>query len=106
MKLMNEFELTHDLTILSSFLSPFIYSGTSLSCIRKEGVDVVSSLLSRGVDINGRNHNGDTALMRACYGGNEAVVSLLIERGANIEIKNKVSVCALPSHRRHSAFFA
>jgi len=52
----------------------------------------VSSLLSRGVDINGRNLNGDTALMRACYGGNEAVVSLLIREEQTLKSRIR-SVC-------------
>jgi len=72
----------------------------------REGVDVVSSLLSRGVDINGINLDGDTALMRACYGGNEAVVSLLIERGANIEIKNKVRCVPCPLSLSISCFLS
>jgi len=78
-------------------VSPINYlRNISLLHQKKKESMLCPSLLSRGMDINERNLNGDTALMRACYGGNEAVVSLLM-RGANIEIKSKVSVCALPS---------
>jgi ankyrin repeat protein len=34
----------------------------------------------------------ETALMTASYHGHERVVSLLIERGANIDIQNNVSI--------------
>ena len=50
--------------------------------------DVVSSLLSRGIDIDQKNRYGNTALIDASSMGHERVVSLLIERGANIDIQN------------------
>ena len=58
----------------------------------REDISVVSSLLSEGVDINGKNRVGDTPLHRASYGGNDSVVSLLVERGANLTIKNTVRI--------------
>ena len=54
--------------------------------------DLVCSLLSRGVDINQKNSYGYTALILASYNGHERVVSLLIERGANIDIQNNVRI--------------
>ena len=54
--------------------------------------NLVSSLLSQGIDIDGKNRYGYTALFGASANGQERVVSLLIERGANIDIQNNVRI--------------
>ena len=58
--------------------------------------DVVCSLLSQEkspiLNINQKNISGDTALIWASCNGDERVVSLLIERGANLDRQNKVSI--------------
>jgi ankyrin repeat protein len=53
--------------------------------------DLVSSLLSRGLNIN-ENSGGCTALLAASNYGHERVVSLLIERGVNIDIQDNVRI--------------
>jgi ankyrin repeat protein len=55
-------------------------------------ISVVSSLLSEenGIDVNAQNRDGSTALMMASQAGHERVVSLLLERGAQLEIPNMV----------------
>jgi len=59
---------------------------------RRGDYNLVSSLLSQGINIDGQNRYGDTALIDASYYGHERVVSLLIERGANIDIQNNVRI--------------
>jgi hypothetical protein len=54
--------------------------------------DLVCSLLSEGRDINQKNSYGDTALIVASANGHERVVTLLIERGAILDIQNNVSI--------------
>ncbi len=63
-----------------------------VSAAREGDYDVVFSLLSQGINIDGKNSDGWTALIWASYYGHERVVSLLIERGANIDIQNKVRI--------------
>lgn len=44
----------------------------------------VTAMLDRGADVNARNERGETALMVAAYVGNDAVASLLLDRGADV----------------------
>ena len=64
-----------------SNIDQFVYAA------RSGDYNLVSSLLSRGINIDGKDRSGDTALIDASRSGNERVVSLLIERGANIDIQ-------------------
>jgi ankyrin repeat protein len=45
-------------------------------------------LLRAGVDVKARCFSGWTALMRACNGGHYEIAKVLIEAGADINIKN------------------
>ena len=47
------------------------------------GLEVVRLLLEAGVDVNGQNKHGLTALHYACYSSNLKVAELLLERGAD-----------------------
>ncbi len=56
-------------------------------------VSEVSSLLSSGVDINGiHSSNGQTALHVASLRGFDSIVSLLLQRGADIHKKDNVII--------------
>ncbi len=44
----------------------------------------VSLLIDRGADINSKNRNGETALMKAEYQGNANILMLLVKYGADI----------------------
>ncbi|KAL2124623.1 hypothetical protein VTJ04DRAFT_988 [Mycothermus thermophilus] len=58
--------------------------GVALRAAAQNGyVDLVQSLLDRGVDINGADENGRTALHQASRNGHENIVDLLLRRGAN-----------------------
>jgi hypothetical protein len=53
-------------------------------------------LLDHKADINARHNNGQTSLILACFSsGNEDTALLLIERGADIHLKNKWNEDAL-----------
>lgn len=51
-----------------------------------EALEAVHLLLERGADVNAVDSNGDTAMHGAAYGNFPAVVKLLADRGADINI--------------------
>jgi ankyrin repeat protein len=55
----------------------------------KDTLESVTLLLDLGVDPNGADLNGNTALFGAVPKGFDAVIQLLVERGANVNVKNK-----------------
>ncbi|SPN98622.1 uncharacterized protein DNG_01667 [Cephalotrichum gorgonifer] len=68
------------------------YSGNSKiwelsNATRYGNIAVVKQLLEDGVDVNSRDSQGRTPLLRASRGGHPAVVHLLLEYGANTELK-------------------
>jgi len=103
---------------------------TSLMAASQEGhINIVKDMLKHGADINAKDHKGQTALMHAAIGGtvsfiteegspapdeneieqaisekiksNKAVVSLLIESGANIQEKDNNGMSALDHALEH-----
>lgn len=48
----------------------------------------LADFLDHGVPINVRDVNGNTLLMLAAYSGHAGTVSLLLERGADAELRN------------------
>jgi ankyrin repeat protein len=54
----------------------------------------------KGADINLQVNGGCTPLMLACFYGHEAVVRLLLERGANATLRDKSGRTALSFARR------
>ena len=61
--------MNHDLCSLEEFLNHS----------RENNLEGVNDCLSRGVDVNTKNQYGTTALMVACYAGNSAIVSRLVQ---------------------------
>ncbi len=62
----------------------------SLHPAAEEGnVDIVKSLLERGVDINGCDATNRTPLDKAACKGNIEIVRLLIERGAEVDSRDQ-----------------
>ena len=59
---------------------------------RNENKIMVSFLLRRVADINIKDYNGWTALMKAAINNKESMISLFIIRGADIIFKNNVSI--------------
>ncbi len=52
-------------------------------------VDAVNLCLDLGLDVNAANAQGETALHGSAYYGNPKVAQRLVERGANMEARNK-----------------
>ena len=53
-------------------------------------IDVIRLLLKYGVEVNAQAYDGSTALHEASAYGTPAVVRLLLEHGATVEVKNNI----------------
>jgi ankyrin repeat protein len=56
---------------------------------------VIEFLLKRGVDINARNEQGETALVIAAWYGREELVEILLKKGADPNMKAGKGLSAL-----------
>lgn len=56
---------------------------------------VIEFLLDRGLDINARNEQGETALLIAAWNGTDDLVEVLLKRGADPNIKTRKGLSAL-----------
>jgi ankyrin repeat protein len=56
---------------------------------------VIEFLLKRGVDIDARNDQGETALIIAAWYGREELVELLLTKGADSNVKTRNGLTAL-----------
>ena len=65
--------------------------GVTFEWSREENVEASSMLLDLGLDPNSANQNGRTPLMGAALKGRNAVVQLLVDRGARLETRDKGS---------------
>ncbi|XP_007939214.1 ankyrin repeat domain-containing protein 61 [Orycteropus afer afer] len=50
------------------------------------GVGCIRLLLMSGAKVNAQDHEGQTAMHEACFGGREAIINLLLEFDANVNI--------------------
>lgn len=50
------------------------------------GLGCIRLLLTHGAKINAQDHEGQTAIHEACFGGREAIIHLLLEFEANVNI--------------------
>ena len=50
--------------------------------------DVVKLLIKAGAEVNSKNYDGNTALMRSAFHGHANVAKLLIKAGADVNAKN------------------
>ena len=58
-------------------------------------VDVIHYLLANGADVNKRDNEGCTCLMRASYGGYTDLAIYLLNRGADKSVKDNAGRTAL-----------
>jgi hypothetical protein len=59
-----------------------------LKAAGRDDTSQVKNLLDEGLDVNGKNKNGWSALMVAASRGNREMLNLLIEKGAAVDEKN------------------
>ena len=48
----------------------------------------VRDLIAGGADVNGQHSEGGTPLIRASFSGNEEVVQVLLDAGANVDLED------------------
>lgn len=63
--------------------------------VRRGDVEIVRDLLSRGINPNALDTNGQTGLMLAAHAGHLATVQLLIAHGANLNVTAKFGLSAV-----------
>ena len=63
--------------------------------VRRGDADIVRDLLSRGIDPNACDRNGQTGLMLAAHAGQLVAVQLLIDHGANLNVTAKFGLSAV-----------
>ena len=71
-----------DTNIVSANGNTCLYDAVRIGC-RK---DVIEAIISDGADINAINKSNETALMKACWMGNEDAISVLLNAGADPNI--------------------
>ena len=67
-----------------------------------EALDAIRLAVDAGVDVNAQNATGDAALHTAATsgGGQPAIIRLLVERGARLDVKNKADRTPLDAASR------
>ncbi len=61
----------------------------------KGHLDVAQFLIANGAMVDSRSLNGTTPLMMAVQSGNEQLVKLLLDKGADLELKNQLGLTAI-----------
>lgn len=62
-----------------------IGEGPALNVAAKRGgLELVELLIAKGVDVNGQDYSGETALHRAARSGYKDIAALLVAKGANV----------------------
>ncbi|WP_128113551.1 ankyrin repeat domain-containing protein [Polynucleobacter necessarius] len=65
------------------------------ACTNDGHIEVTQFLLANGATVDSRGLNGTTPLMMAVQSGNEDLVKLLLDKGANIQIRNNLGLTAI-----------
>jgi hypothetical protein len=65
--------------------------GVTYEWSKEENYQAIKMLLDLGLDPNGANNDGRTALMGAALKGRNDVIQLLVDRGAKLETRDKGS---------------
>jgi len=63
--------------------------------VRRNDIEAVRDLLTRGIDPNARDPKGQTGVMLAAQAGHVAVVQLLIDSGADLNLTGKHGLSAV-----------
>lgn len=83
-----------------SYQDPRSYNWTLLmAAIHFQQTNVINYLLSRNVDLNIQDRNGETALIRAVIVGDTNTVWLLLQKGADATIADRYGITAYENAR-------
>jgi len=76
----------------ASLFSTFVYAQSAndelIAAARKSNVEAVRDLLAKGADPNAKTPYGATPLFFACDRGSLEIVKILVERGADVNVKD------------------
>ncbi len=70
-----------------------------------ESIDILKTLIDAGADVNATMYNQSTLLMQMSTIGDDVVVKLLVEAGANLDLANKFGRTALMMAVEKGLFF-
>src|SRR5262245_28972362 len=87
------FTVYKPLLMLALLLCPLIVNAQDqneefFAAARRGDIAVVKAFLEKGVNVNSKTRYGATALSYACDKGHAELVRLLIERGADVNVKD------------------
>lgn len=84
----NNHELVHDINLLN--IKDPLTGDTFLHRSTTDNIlDLVKYLIAKGVNINSKNHKGQTSLHIAIMNKNKEIIQELLNNGANIDISDK-----------------
>lgn len=63
--------------------------------VRRGDANIMRDLLSRDIDLNARDRNGQTGLMLASHAGHLTTVQFLIDHGADLNVTAKFGLSAV-----------
>ena len=92
--------ITRIATVFIALIIPFAGRADELgedlfTAVRGNEVATVQNLLDRGVDIDGRDEYGNTALMITAAYGYAELAEMLVERGAEVNLAGRIGHTAL-----------
>jgi ankyrin repeat protein len=87
----------------STSLAEPVGSLTICSFVAEDDAEALDVLLENGADINERDGDGETMLMKAAGQGSEAVVEFLLSRGADACLRNQRGATAADYARSYVA---
>ncbi|XP_008580520.1 PREDICTED: ankyrin repeat domain-containing protein 61 [Galeopterus variegatus] len=67
------------------------------------GMSCIRLLLIHGANVNAQDHKGQTAIHEACFGGREAIINLLLEFEANVNILTRNGESPIYMYLQHSS---
>lgn len=82
---------------LESEFSESGFDSNLIAAVASGHIPTVKRIISKGVDINETDEDGNTALIWAASLGQTAIVKLLLENGADVNIRNNYNDTALKS---------
>ncbi len=83
------------LLMLLVFGASVFSNDTFIDAAGNGNLAIIEEMLNSSININAKNHNGETALIYASQYGHTEIVKLLIDKGADVNIQNDHGYTAL-----------